>query len=160
MNNSKLGDAERNAVDMTDNAREMVENASSSFAKAFDQNRILVQKMMRAMQEESVRFVNTRMERTGRVMERTRECQGVSDLASLQHDWLLDFARDYAQMTKRFGEAMQDLSEQEKADRRLDVAGNGKATNGNGASASYAGAPPSSSGGAPSASRQSGRATP
>jgi hypothetical protein len=30
----------------------------------------------------------------------------------LQHDWLMDIARDYAELNKRFGEVLQEMTEQ------------------------------------------------
>lgn len=77
-----------------------------SLMKALDQNRMIAQNMMRAMQEESLRFMNTRLEHTSRAFERSRDCQGISALITLQHDWLLDVARDYAELNKRFSDVL------------------------------------------------------
>lgn len=80
-------------------------------ARVMDQNRMIFQRMIHAMQEESLRFVNRRLEHTSHAIESSRECHGVSGLMAVQHEWILDFARDYAEQTKRFAELMRELAE-------------------------------------------------
>lgn len=93
-------------------AQETLSSFNNTMMKAFDQNRAAVQQLMRAMQEESFRFFSTRVEHTSRALERTRDYQGLSGFITLQQDWLLDVARDYAEFNKRFGELLQEVAEQ------------------------------------------------
>ncbi len=79
--------------------------------KALDQNRMIFQKLVHAMQEESLRFVNRRLEHAGRSIENSRECQGVMDIVSVQQEFLMDMARDYAEQTRRFADLIQELAE-------------------------------------------------
>lgn len=80
-------------------------------AKVMDQNRMMFQKMLHAMQEESLRFVNRRLEHTSRAIEGSRECQGVSGLMAVQQEFLMDLARDYADQTRRFADLVRELAE-------------------------------------------------
>lgn len=80
-------------------------------ARLMDQNRAMLQKVLHVMQEESLQFVNRRLEHTGHAIESCRDCQGMSGLMAVQQEWMLDFARDYAEQTKRFTEMMRELAE-------------------------------------------------
>ncbi|HTW36092.1 MAG TPA: hypothetical protein VMD53_15845 [Rhizomicrobium sp.] len=103
---------EEAASTMTDHARDTFTTVNNSLMKALDQNRLITQNLMKAVQEESLRFMNTRLEHTSRAVEKSRECQGISQLIMLQHDWLMDIARDYAELNKRFGEVLHEMTEQ------------------------------------------------
>jgi hypothetical protein len=112
-NRNKMTESmEEAASNMTDQARDAFTTVNNSLMKAIDQNRSIAQNMMKAMQEESLRFMNARMEHTSRAIERSRECQGFSSFLMLQQDWLMDFARDYAELNKRFGEVFHEMTEQ------------------------------------------------
>lgn len=80
-------------------------------AKVMDQNRMMFEKMMHAMQEESLKFVNRRLEHTSRALESSRECQGVSGLVAVQQEFLMEMARDYADQTRRFADLVRELTE-------------------------------------------------
>ncbi len=101
----------RAAQRASDTAQETLSGVNNTFMKAVDQNRTIVQNLMRAMQEESLRFVNMRFEHTSRAIERSRECQGLSGLISLQQDWMMDAARDFAEFNRRFGEVLHEVAE-------------------------------------------------
>ena len=58
-----------------------------------------------------MKFVNRRLEHTSHAIESSRDCQGVSGLLAIQQEWLLDFARDYAEHTRHFAELMSELAE-------------------------------------------------
>src|ERR1700678_219257 len=104
-----LGEA---ASTMTDHARDTLTTVNNSLMKALEQNRVITQNLVKSMQEESLRFMNTRLEHTSRSFEKSRECQGIGQLITLQHDWLMDVARDYAELNKRFGEVLREMTEQ------------------------------------------------
>lgn len=112
-NNRKMADTmEDAATTMTDHARDTFTTVNNSMLKALEQNRVITQNLFKAMQEESLRFMNTRLEHNSRAVEKSRECQGISQLITLQHDWLMDIARDYAELNKRFGEVLHEMTEQ------------------------------------------------
>jgi hypothetical protein len=80
-------------------------------ARLMDQNWTIFQKMMHVMREESLEFVNRRLEQTSQAIKSSRDCDGISDLLVVQQEWMVNLARDYAEQTKRFAEAMRDLAE-------------------------------------------------
>lgn len=84
---------------------------NAPFAKVMDQNRLIFQKMLHAMQEESLRFVNRRLEHTSHAIESSRDCQGLSGLMAVQQEFLMDLARDYADQTRRFADLVRELAE-------------------------------------------------
>jgi 4-alpha-glucanotransferase len=113
MKNRKLTDTMEDAASSTmDNARDTFASMNNSLMKAMDQNRMIAQNLMRAVQEESLRFMNQRLEHTSRAFERSRECEGFSQFLNLQHDWLMEFARDYAEFNKRFSDVWHEATEQ------------------------------------------------
>lgn len=103
---------EETASSMTDGAHDALAAVSNSMIKAIDQNRVIAQNFLRAMQEESLRFMNARIEHTSQTFERSRECQGISAFIALQHDWLMEMAHDYAELNKRCGDLFSGITEQ------------------------------------------------
>ncbi|HTT97213.1 MAG TPA: hypothetical protein VMF58_04140 [Rhizomicrobium sp.] len=94
---------------------------NDSFLRMLEHNRAIFEKMMLAMHEESLRFVNLRMEHTSKALQNSRDCQGLTGLITVQHDWLVDAARDYAEESKRFSDVMRDIAA-ERASEFADVA--------------------------------------
>lgn len=84
---------------------------SGPMARLMDQNWSMFQRMMQAMQTESLKFMNRRLEHTSHAIEGSRDCDGISGLLTIQQEWMVDFARDYAEQTKRVAELMRDLAE-------------------------------------------------
>ena len=80
-------------------------------ARMMDQNWSMFQKMMHLMREESLHFVNRRLEQTSHALESSRDCEGLTDLIAIQQEWMVSFARDYAEQTKRMAEVMRELAE-------------------------------------------------
>jgi len=113
MGNSKIADKlDQNASTTANYARDAFVSVNNSMMKAMERNRLITQNLFKAMQEESLRFMNTRLEHTSRAVEKGRDVQGISQLIALQHDWLMDAAKDYAEFNKRFGEVLQEVTEQ------------------------------------------------
>ena len=115
---NKLKDAGNAAATQ---ARKPLGAISDSFLKVLEHNRVIFEKMMLAMHEQSLRFVNLRMERTSKALQDSRDCHGLTGLMTVQHDWLVDAARDYAEESKRFGDVMRDIAA-ERASEMADVA--------------------------------------
>jgi hypothetical protein len=84
---------------------------NTPFVKVFEHNRAMYEKMIQAVQEESLKFINQRLEHNARAIESARDCQGISGLISVQNEWLTDVARDYTEHTRHFGEIVRDLAE-------------------------------------------------
>jgi hypothetical protein len=81
-----------------------------SLAKVVEHNKLLMEKMVHAMHEESLRFVNHRLECTGKALEGLRDCEGVAGMVAVQNEYLFAIARDYLEGSRRFGEIMRDLT--------------------------------------------------
>jgi hypothetical protein len=76
---------------------------NGSLVKMFDLNRAIVETTLRRTHEESLRFINHRLEQNTRALESLRDSQGVSGLIAAEHEWLADTARDYIEQTEKFG---------------------------------------------------------
>jgi len=83
---------------------------SGPMARIMDHNWSLFHKTVQAMQEESLRFFNRRLEHTSHIMENSGDLQGVSGLMQLQQEWMLDLARDCSEQATRFAQLMRDLA--------------------------------------------------
>ena len=81
-----------------------------SLAKVVEHNKLLMEKMVHAIQEESPRFVNHRLECTGNALEGLRDCGGVAGMMAVQNEYFFAIARDYLEGSRRFGEVMRDLA--------------------------------------------------
>jgi hypothetical protein len=103
--------ATRQARRMQQSAFEAFDMFSGPMTQLMDQNWSMFQKIMHAVQEESLSLVNRRLEHTSHAIESSRECEGISGLISVQQEWMLDFARDYAEHSKRFAEIMRGAAE-------------------------------------------------
>jgi len=106
-----LSTARRHADRMQRSALAAFDVFGSPMARAMEQNRAIFQKMVQAVQEESLKFVNRRLEHTSQAIESSRDFQGLAGLMAVQQGWMLDFARDYADQTKRFADLMRELAE-------------------------------------------------
>jgi len=72
-------------------------------ARVMEHNRTMLQKMMHAVQEESLKFVNRRLEHTSDAhREQPPIAKRVSDLLAIQQEWILDFARGLCRAHQAF----------------------------------------------------------
>jgi hypothetical protein len=83
---------------------------NNSLVKMFDWNRALVENTLRRTHEESLRFINHRLEQNARVLESMRDSQGVSGLIAAEHEWFTDTARDYIEQTEKLGGLLLELA--------------------------------------------------
>ncbi len=101
----------RQANRMQRGALDVFDMLNGSMARLMDQNWSMFQKTMQAMQAESLHFMNRRLDHASHALETGRDCEGISGLLAIQQEWMVDFARDYAEQTKRLAELMRDLAE-------------------------------------------------
>lgn len=94
---------------LNDVAQKSLAALKNSLFLALDQNKEFAEKFSRAMRDVSLEFMNIRLEHAGRAIDRSREWHGMTELLALQHDWMMDIARDYAELTKRVTEVLHDL---------------------------------------------------
>jgi ElaB/YqjD/DUF883 family membrane-anchored ribosome-binding protein len=87
-----------------------VSQLGQSFAQAAQNGRALVEEMTVFAKDESLRFVNLRLERNGALLDRLQNCQGVPGLIGVQQDWLRDLVQDYAGQNMRLMGALRGLT--------------------------------------------------
>jgi hypothetical protein len=90
---------------------EAVSQFGESLAQASESHRALVQEMTLFAKDESLRFVNLRLERNGTVLEKLQTCTGLPGLIGVQQEWLRDFVQDYASQNMRLAGALQGLTQ-------------------------------------------------
>jgi len=98
------------AASHVDNAADNLAFIHTSFSRIFEQNSQIFEQMMRAAHEESLRFVNKRLERTSHALEDCRQVDGFPGLMRIQQEWLLKLAEDYFEETQRFGDILRDFA--------------------------------------------------
>ena len=90
---------------------ETLASLNGSFIKMMEWNRDRFEEMFKKTQEEQLRFVNKRLERTSRALEKLRECQGISGLIATEQQWIVDTARDYFENAERVGGIFRELAQ-------------------------------------------------
>lgn len=83
---------------------------SGPMSQIMDQNWSTFQKTMQAVQKESLRFFNRRLEHASHLMAESRDFHGISGLMQLQQEWMLDFARDFSEQATRIANRMRELA--------------------------------------------------
>ena len=82
---------------MTSAITDTFSTLNGSFVRMLDWNRSMVEKTWRATHEESLRFINRRLEHNARTLQTLRDSQGVPGLFAADQSWLVDAARDYVE---------------------------------------------------------------
>jgi hypothetical protein len=82
---------------MTSAITDTFSTLNGSFVRMLDWNRAMFEKTWRATHEESLRFINRRLEHNARALQSMRDIQGVSALFAAEQDWLVDAAKDYVE---------------------------------------------------------------
>src|SRR5258708_7206925 len=83
---------------------------NGSIAKMIDWNRSLMEKTLRQTQEESLRFINRRLERNVKALESLRDSQGLSGIIAAEQDWLVCTARGSVEGPENFGGMLLELA--------------------------------------------------
>jgi hypothetical protein len=96
---------------MTPQTPETFSALNGSLMKMMEWNRGRVEELIRKTREEQLRFVNRRLEQNAKTLESMRNCQGLSGLWSVEQDWFVNAARDYAQGTEKLGGIIWDMAE-------------------------------------------------
>ncbi len=78
-----------------------VSQLGESMAQAAENQRALFQDMTHFAKDESLRFMNLRLERNGEALDKLQNCQGLPGLLGVQQEWLRDFVQDYMSQNMR-----------------------------------------------------------
>ena len=87
-----------------------VSQLGQSLAQTAQSGRALVEEMTLFAKDESLRFVNLRLERNGAALDRLQDCQGIPGLIGVQQEWLRDLLQDYTGQSMRWMGALRGLT--------------------------------------------------
>lgn len=96
---------------MTPATSETFSTLNGSLVKMMEWNRGRFEELFRKTHEEQLRFVNRRLEQTAKTLQNMRNCQGLSGLLSVEQDWLVSTARDYAEETEKLSGLFWDMAQ-------------------------------------------------
>jgi hypothetical protein len=93
--------------------QETHETFAMPFLMLAERNRLVLEKMTRVTQEETLHFLNQNLERNLRTLERLRECRGISGVMEVETEWLTGMVRDSIEQTQRVAKVWWRLAEEE-----------------------------------------------
>jgi hypothetical protein len=88
-----------------------VSQLGENIAQTAENQRALVQDMTHFAKEESLRFMNLRLERNGIALDKLQNCQGLPGLLGVQQEWLRDFVQDYMSQNMRLAGAFRGMAQ-------------------------------------------------
>jgi hypothetical protein len=88
-----------------------VSQLGENMAQAAENQRALFQDMTHFAKEESLRFMNLRLERNGSALDKLQNCQGLPGLLGVQQEWLRDFVQDYMSQNMRLAGAFRGVAQ-------------------------------------------------
>jgi hypothetical protein len=89
---------------------------NGSLANAMNHNRSVIEQSMRAWHEETLRFINRRLEENATAIEGCQECDNLADLLALQQKWMAQAALDLFDQSVRLGETMHKFATENSED--------------------------------------------
>ena len=87
-----------------------VSQLGQSLAQTAESGRALVEGMSVFAKDESLRFVNLRLERNGTALDKLQHCHGIPGLIGVQQEWLRDLLQDYTGQSMRWMGALRGLT--------------------------------------------------
>ena len=99
-----------NPTDPVQAVSQLGETLRDSLAQTSESHRVLIQEMTGFAKDESLRFVNLRLERNGIALDKLQHCQGIPGLIGVQQEWLRDFLQDYTSQSMRMMGALRGLT--------------------------------------------------
>lgn len=96
---------------MSDPATPSMDHLTQSLAQVAEGQRAFLQDITLFARDESLRFVNLRLERNGAALEKLQNCQGLQGLFSVQQEWLRDMLQDYAAANMRLAGTFRGLAQ-------------------------------------------------
>ena len=87
-----------------------VSQLGQSLTQTAESATALVEEMTLFAKDESLHFVNLRLERNGAALDRLQNCQGIPGLIGVQQEWLRDLLQDYTGQSMRWMGALRGLT--------------------------------------------------
>jgi ElaB/YqjD/DUF883 family membrane-anchored ribosome-binding protein len=94
-----------------DDSPKAVSQLSESMAQTAESQRALLQDMTHFAKEESLRFMNLRLERNGAALDKLQNCRGLPGLLGVQQEWLRDLVQDYMSQNMRLAGAFRGVAQ-------------------------------------------------
>jgi hypothetical protein len=88
-----------------------VSQLGESMAQTAESQRALFQGMTHFAKEESLRFMNLRLEHNGAALEKLQNCRGLPGLLGVQQEWLRDLVQDYMSQNMRLAGAFRGVAQ-------------------------------------------------
>ena len=88
-----------------------VSQLSESVAQTAESQRALFQDITHFAKEESLRFMNLRLERNGAALDKLQNCRGLPGLLGVQQEWLRDLVQDYMSQNMRLAGAFRGVAQ-------------------------------------------------
>ena len=88
-----------------------VSQLGESLAQTAESQRALVQDLAHFAKEESLRFMNLRLERNGSALDKLQNCHGLPGLMGVQQECLRDLVQDYMSQNMRLAGAFRGLTQ-------------------------------------------------
>jgi hypothetical protein len=82
---------------------------NGSFAEGIDRTGVTWLKSLCTLQEETLRFVNHRLERDTEVIKQYQQCKTIIEMIATQQKWFAGFSQDYVQEGLQIGKVIQDI---------------------------------------------------
>ena len=87
-----------------------VSQLGETMAQTAESHRVLAQEMTAFAKDESLRFMNLRLERNGQALDKLQHCHGIPGLIGVQQEWLRDLLQDYTSQSMRLMGTMRGLT--------------------------------------------------
>ena len=79
------------------------------WSESIERSRDLIVNGLKTLQEETIRFVDQRLERDGEAMRDYRRCRNLPDILAVQQKWLTGVGLDWFEGGVRMGQLMQGM---------------------------------------------------
>jgi hypothetical protein len=87
-----------------------ISQLGETMAQTAESHRILAQEMTTFAKDESLRFMNLRLERNGHALDKLQNCVGLPGLIGVQQEWLRNLVQDYTSQSMRLMGAMRGVT--------------------------------------------------
>ena len=88
-----------------------VSHLSEQLAQTAECQRAFITEVTTFTKDESMRFLNLRMDRNSQALSKLQSAQGLSGLFGVQQEWLRDLMQDYTEFSQRNAQAFRDMSQ-------------------------------------------------
>jgi hypothetical protein len=88
-----------------------ISHLGESLTQTAESQRLLAKQASDFAKDESLRFVNLRLERNGAALDKLQHCAGLPGLIGVQQEWMRDFLQDYTSQSMRLMGAMRGLTQ-------------------------------------------------